>query len=124
MSWRELAWIGVFLGCATLWAASNILPRDVWLTVVSIAAGVVLGGFLNWWFSRTTSHEVRLILRGLAEMAAGRKVGFRTNAKGKFVGLDLHRSISDAVSTSGVDIHLVVIRREDEDAPPEQESRN
>jgi hypothetical protein len=51
-------------------------------------------------------------------MAAGRKVEFRTNAKGKIVGLHLHRSIG-AGNPSAVEIYKVVRRQEDN--PPEQE---
>jgi hypothetical protein len=95
-----------------------------WWSVAGIVLGLVGGGFLNWWFSRRTSREVRLILRGLAEMAAGREVEFRRNAKGEIVGFHFKRTIMDTVSTSdSVDIHLEIHRREDEDtdAPPEQE---
>jgi len=85
-----------------------------WWGFLWTALAIFAGGVLTWLFSRRMSQEVRLILRALAEMAETGDVEFRRDAKGRIVGFNLKRSVSDDVGVSdSVDVKL--------EAPPEQE---
>jgi hypothetical protein len=119
MSREEGAVVAVGVLCAAILFV-RALPYDTQVNAVGVVVGLVGGGFLNWWFSRRTSREVRIILRAMALKEEGEEIEFRYNAKGAVVGFHFKRTPVDAVSVSDPSMDRKVIRREDTD--PEQPS--
>jgi plasmid stability protein len=99
MSREEGAVVAVAVLCTAILFV-RALPYDTQVNTVGVVVGLVGGGFLNWWFSRRTEREVRIILRAMVLKEEGEEIEFNRNARGEIVGFHLKRDLSDAVSVS------------------------
>jgi gas vesicle protein len=59
MSRFDYILIGVFLVCIILWAVSNSLPHDVWLTALGVLLGGIISAVFSWGFARRATEELR-----------------------------------------------------------------
>ena len=59
MSRASWALVGVALVCVSLWAVSNSLPRDVWLTALGVVLGAMISVVFSWYYARKASEELR-----------------------------------------------------------------